>query len=223
MDYQQPPSYIEATIDRVDVNKLKAEVFECMKTLEGWCAPEKAAILVDLVLKHKPDTIVEIGVFGGRSLIPMAYALRANKKGMIYGIDPWNSFESTQGVMEEINKHYWTIVDHEGILNGLMSKIEQLNLQPQIRLVRATSFDAPPIFNIDLLHIDGNHSDHTSYFDVTKWVPLVKKGGLIILDDMTWYENNKYTQARSIEWLNENCIKLAEFTDICVWGIWIKP
>lgn len=223
MDHQQPATHMEIVLDKPQVDKLKNEVFECMKTLEGWCAPEKAGILIDLILKTKPDTIVEIGVFGGRSLIPMAYALRSNKRGIIYGIDPWSSFESTQWVMEEVNKHYWTIVDHEGIMRGLIDKIDQLGLQNHIRLIRATSFDTPPIYDIDILHIDGNHSDTTSYYDVTKWGSFVKSGGLIILDDMSWFENNMYTQTRSIEWLDTHCIKLGEFSDICLWGIWMKP
>jgi hypothetical protein len=75
-----------------------------------------------------------------------------------------------------------------------------------------------------MLHIDGNHSDETSYIDVTKWVPFVKQGGLIIYDDITWSENGvTASQARAVAWLDEHCIKLAEFSDVCVWGIWLKP
>lgn len=214
------PSHIEVVID---IPKLKEEVFECMKSLEGWCAPEKAAILIDLIIKFKPEKIVEIGVFGGRSLIPMAYALRANQKGIIYGIDPWSSYESTQWIQEEVNKYYWTIVDHVGIMNGVIQKIHQIGLDPHVRLLRMTSMDAAPIEGIGLLHIDGNHSEETSFFDVTKWTPLVKSGGIIILDDMTWYENNHYTQAKSVAWLDAHYIKLGEFNDVCQWGIWIKP
>ena len=76
---------------------------------------------------------------------------------------------------------------------------------------------------IDILHIDGNHSEQASYLDVTKWVPLVRSGGWIFFDDMTWFENGVFTTARAVEWLNANCYKLAECTDVCTWGVWIKP
>jgi hypothetical protein len=96
-------------------------------------------------------------------------------------------------------------------------------LEHQIKLIRGTSLEVQPIFDIDILHIDGNHSDVTSYIDVTKWVPLVKSGGWIIFDDMTWYENGKFTNARAVEWLDTHCKKIAEFQDNCVWGVWVKP
>jgi hypothetical protein len=62
-----------------------------------------------------------------------------------------------------------------------------------------------------------------SYLDVTKWAPLVKSGGYIILDDMTWCEKGVFTTARACEWLDANCMKFTEFTDTCKWGVWVKP
>ncbi len=125
--------------------------------------------------------------------------------------------------MNDVNRNWWSLLDHDNILRGLVQKIRQFDLSNYIELIRTTSEDAPLINGIDILHIDGNHSEETSYFDVTKWVPLVKSGGLIIFDDMNWYENGMYTTQRSVDWLDEHCTKFAEFTDSCTWGIWIKP
>ena len=69
----------------------------------------------------------------------------------------------------------------------------------------------------DILHIDGNHSEATSLYDVKKWTPLVKPGGLIIFDDTTWG-----TTGRAVQWLDENCCKLGEYHEDNDWGIWIK-
>lgn len=203
--------------------KLKRYVFDVMQGLEGWCAEDKASILIDIILKLKPTTIVEIGVFGGKSLIPMACALKANEGGVIYGIDPWDAAASMEEVLHPDNKYYWSIVDHRGIMNGLIQKIEQLDLVDYIELIESTSEDAPPIPEIDILHVDGNHSDKTSFYDVNKWVPLVRKGGWIIFDDMKWHEEGVDTTARAVAWLDAHCKKFAEFTDVCTWGIWIKP
>lgn len=203
--------------------KLKRYAFEIMNGLEGWCAEDKASVLIDIILKLKPTTIVEIGVFGGKSLVPMACALQVNQGGVIYGIDPWSAEASMEEVHNKDNKHYWSIVDHRGIMNGLMSKIEQLNLTDHIELIESTSENAPLIYDIDILHVDGNHSDKTSFYDVNKWVPLVRKGGWIIFDDMKWHEEGVDTTARAVAWLDANCRKFAEFTDVCTWGIWIKP
>ena len=230
MDYDsqgQPPSHLEhiVGIDKRDFSyHVKQQAFAFMYQLEGWCSQAKASILIDIILKTRPETVVEIGVFGGKSLVPMAYALKVNGKGKIYGIDPWDSNASIQEVMNEDTKAFWNALDHNGVLKKLMSKIPEFDLENQIELIKSTSEDAPPIDTINLLHIDGNHSEKTSYLDVTKWVPLMKSGGWIILDDITWYESGIFTNGRAMNWLNEHCIKFAEFRDAMnVWGVWIKP
>ncbi len=196
---------------------LKARVLNNMRQLEGWCSNEKASILIDIIAELKPETIVEIGVWGGKSLIPMAYALNYNGKGKIYGVDPWSTQESAEG-MDGVNHTWWSSVDHVKILKGLQVKIQEFHLQDQIVLIRTTSEHCPVISDIDILHIDGNHSDKASFLDVIKWVPLVKSGGLIIFDDVNWATTNRATA-----WLNENCIKIAEYKGDNIWGIWAKP
>lgn len=196
---------------------LKHMVYHAMDQLEGWCSYTKAAIMMDLVLLMKPQTVVEIGVFGGRSLVPMAFALRENKKGMAYGIDPWMSADSVKG-MTGVNKDWWGSIDHEMIMMGLQDKISQFGLTNHMQLIRATSASAEPIQNIDILHIDGNHSEDASLLDVYKWVPCVRKGGVIIFDDLNWE-----TTGKAVKYLNEHCVKLAEVKGDNIWGIWIKP
>lgn len=216
----QPESHYENIVLKKDshsfIQQVKYIAFSYMEQLEGWCTKNKASILIDLVFMTRPDTIVEIGVWGGKSLVPMAYSLKALRNGRIYGVDPWNSVESADG-MEGVNYDWWRSVDHEKILQGLQIKITEFGLQEQIELIRSTSEEAPVIPNIDMLHIDGNHSEKASNLDVRKWVPLVRTGGIIIFDDVTWGTN-----ASAVQWLDENCIKLAEFHEDNDWAIWIK-
>lgn len=218
-----PGSHLETIIDkRESTAVMKKKGFWYMDRVHGWCSHGKASILMDIISKSNPTTIVEIGVWAGKSLIPMAQALKTLGKGKIYGIDPWDSQESIQGVANEANRAYWGYVDHEAVFQELVRNIEQFELEAQVELIRSTSAEAPPIHDIDILHIDGNHSDGTSYIDVIKWAPLVKSGGWIIVDDINWYEDGVYTQARSVEWLNGHCHKMAEIPDVCIWGIWVK-
>lgn len=220
----RPPSHYESVITdwQESAKPVKLEAFDYMKFLTGWCSQSKASILIDIVLKARPDKIVEIGVWGGKSLIPMACALRTNGKGKIYGIDPWDSNASIEWVKEEVSRDWWGQQDHEKILQDLIDKISLFNLEDYIDLIRTSSETADPIQDIDILHIDGNHSEETSYLDVTKWVPLVKSGGWIILDDMTWTEKGINTTGKAAAWLDEHCNKIAELKDQCVWGIWVK-
>ena len=217
-----PPSHYEY-VAQTPIATVKTEALYYMQHLEGWCSEFKASILIDLIYKTPCEKIVEIGVWGGKSLVPMACALRGKGQGKIYGIDPWDPAASIEEVMNESNKAYWGWTDHEAVLQGLNSKIAAFQLQNYIQLIRDRSQTAPLIENIDILHIDGNHSDKTSFIDVQKWVPLVRSGGWIIFDDMTWYENGTFTTARAVEWLDTHCIKVAEYSDNCIWGIWTKP
>ena len=221
--YEQPESHFEYVVDKRDSTQFKSTAFECMDQVQGWCSHQKASILLDIILAVKPKTVVEIGVWGGKSLLPMAYTLKRIGKGIVYGIDPWDSQASLEGVMHEGNIAFWRTVDHEGILLQLIDVIGQYGLDDSVRLVRDTSAHAPIIEEIDILHIDGNHSDVTSYIDVTKWVPLVRKGGWIVFDDMNWFENGVTTTGRAVEYLNTHCHQIAEINEACQWGIWYKP
>lgn len=222
-DYTPPNSHYEyrakATTSIDSEKRFKQTALFAMRQLQGWCSEYKASTLMDLVCLMHPQTIVEIGVFGGKSLVPMAYALKAlGTGGVIYGIDPWSSFASAEG-QEGSNQDYWANLDHDSILSELQNKIAIFNLTNQIKLIRATSEDASPIEGIDILHIDGNHSNDASYYDICKWGPLVRKGGMIIFDDITWSTIDK-----ALTFLNENYTKLIQIDDDSnSWGIWIKP
>jgi predicted O-methyltransferase YrrM len=206
------------------LRSIKSEAFQVMSTLEGWCTTEKASVMIDLIAGTGAKKIVEIGVFGGKSLIPMAIAVKQLRGGIVYGVDSWDSRESISG-MDEVHGNWWGTLDHESIFQGLLQKINELELQNEITLIRSSSESCSPIPDIDFLHIDGNHSEKASLYDVRKWVPLVKSGGIIVLDDLTWMIGGIRSQEKTVTWLNESCIKVAEFhgEGEYVFGIWRKP
>lgn len=230
MDYQQhssqPVSHYEyfSALNQPDWSvKVRQQSLLAMAGLDGWGSNYKATVLIDLILMMRPEVVVEIGVFGGKSLFPMAYAVKANGNGKVYGIDPWDANESVIG-MDQVNHNWWITVDHQAIYTRLVEKIHQFELQSYLELIRTTSANAPLISNIGLLHIDGNHSEEVSYQDLLRWVPMVKKGGVILLDDLGWTYHGIPTLTKAKEWLDENCIKFAEINDEGnSWGLWIKP
>jgi len=196
----------------------KQKAYEAMRQLEGWCSFAKAAVLIDLILIKNPQVIVEIGVFGGKSLIPMAIALKELNKGIAFGIDPWSVSASVEG-MDNENYSWWSQINHDAFFEYLAAKIDQFGLQDQIQLIRQTSEQADLIYNIDLLHLDGNHSEKCACLDVEKWVPLVTRGGIIAFDDTNWS-----TTQKAVEWLDTHCIRWVEFIENDhAWGLWIKP
>lgn len=214
----QPPSHYEYSIPQNfgAERTVKQLAFSRMKNLHGWCTNNKASVMMDLIFNHRPKVIVEVGIYGGKSLIPMAMALDYCKEGIIYGIDPWESSESVVGFMDA-NADWWGMLDHEMIMQDYLAKVREYKLEKYIRTLRTTSADAQPIDEIDLIHIDGNHSEDSAYFDVQKWIPLVKPGGFIIFDDVDWRTTDK-----AVDWLDKNCIRITTFHENNAWGIWLK-
>ena len=129
--------------------KIKLQAAQSMDQLTGWCTKFKAFKLIDLVIEKKASIVVEIGVWGGKSLVPMAYALKSQGYGKVYGIDPWSSNASIEG-MDGVNKDWWSAVDHDAIYNGIVEKINQFQLTDFIELIKSTSVNVEPILNIDI-------------------------------------------------------------------------
>ncbi len=162
--------------------------------MEGWCTQEKAMELAALVLQTKPVCIVELGVFGGRSLLPQVLALRENGSGMAFGIDTWNaeiSIENFDGTNPDDARQiaWWGQVDMHEIYRGCARMIEALKLDDFVALIRGRSeliADRFALESIDVLHIDGDHQESSSCRDVVLWLPRVRPGGWIWFDDTNW-------------------------------------
>lgn len=175
------------------VKELEAQIIGAVANVEhGWCWNEKALAMGGVIVETKPETVVEIGVFGGRSFIPMVMALRDNQFGHAYGIDPWRHADCEEGDTNEANKEWWSNVDLHDIHRYCVEKIWKYELQDWCALIRATSQACVVLFDvIDVLHLDGNHSELASVRDVTLYLPKLKVGGFLFFDDVGHFETQK--------------------------------
>lgn len=158
---------------------------------EGWTTAERCLEMAQLILDKKPDTVVEIGVFGARSLIPQALALKANGKGKIYGIDPWKKEHTIEGE-NDANKEWWLGVDIHHIHKLAVEAIWKYQVDEHAVLIRSASqhcVDCIP--DVDILFIDGNHSEIASCRDASLFLPIVKHGGIVLVDDCDWQSTQK--------------------------------
>ncbi len=160
--------------------------------LDGWTTPERAVEMAELIVEHRPTICVEIGVFGGRSLIPTALALRHNNQGTVYGIDPWKT-EAALEAENEANQSWWkNNVNLEEIHSKTMKAIWRLGLDQWAVVIRARSEHCPRLFGmVDWLFLDGNHSEVASSRDVRLYLPMVVSGGIVIADDTDWTTTRK--------------------------------
>jgi hypothetical protein len=164
-------------------------------TIEGWCLPAKAAHLSELIESYKPGLIVEVGVFGGKSLIPMAMAAQHNGTGIVYGIDPWSADAALEGEKDEANRTWWgQTIELETIYRKFIQHVMRLNLTHECRWIRARSEDVVGMFpreSIEFFHLDSNHSELVSCRDVELWEPKISPRGFWVLDDSDWPTQQK--------------------------------
>lgn len=176
--------------------------------LQGWCSQEKAKAMAELIVEAQPELVVEIGVFGARSLIPQALAVKANGKGHVYGIDPWTVKAALAGGLDHENAGWWSTVNMLAIMSGAIAAIRTAGVEDCCSVLVMDSIRAAKLFReqpIDVLHIDGNHTEEASCADVYAYFPLVKSGGYVWFDDTDWV-----TTAKAIDLLTHHCSKVKD-------------
>ena len=154
----------------------------------GGCPVDKAEIMARSIIDNNFTCVVDIGVWKGRSLISLAMGTLVTK-GRAYGIDPYtreNMLENDapNHVMQTLPS-FASGVSWEEVYRGVKQLFASY---PHVAIVRKTAEDAVGDIPepIDLLHIDGNHDRIFVEKDIRLYVPKVKEGGWIVMDDTDW-------------------------------------
>lgn len=190
---------------------MRAAIEEYIPPLDGWTLPDRACEMAELVLETKPQVVVEIGTFGGRSAIAMAFALRQNNNGgHIYCIDPWRLEHAIEGEWDENQKWWQKNIDIHEIHRKCMVAIWGHNIEDWLVVIRSASQYCHQLFpSIDLLLIDGNHSEVASLRDAQLYVPKIAKGGYCLMDDADWQvkEGDTFVPStkKAMQFIEESC------------------
>ena len=164
--------------------------------LPGWCTVEKGKRIAKLVEDAHARLSVELGVFGGRSLVALALGGDTHG-GHVHGIDPYEKGPSLEGTNDTENDRWWSTVDYEDVLRRCRAGLVVAGVEARVRLVRARSLDVVdqyPPGTIDVLHQDSNHSQEVSCAEVRAWGPKLRPGGYWVIDDTNW-PSTKMAQA----------------------------
>lgn len=198
---------------------------ESIGNISGWCSLEKAYHIFDTVYSlEKPNVrCVELGIFAGRSLAAFGLALMARDLGgAVYAVDSWShkvSQENNDPEKDYENIEYWTNVDNQAIKDECYSMCNNLNINKFVRILEMDTVRAYQkiIPDIDVLHIDANHSEWDSTRDVLLYVDKVKDGGIIYMDDEDWD-----TTQTAQKFLNIKCDRIGEIVSGNICGIYRK-
>ena len=140
-------------------------------TIAGWMTPGEGALLFSLAAAcPHGGTIVEIGSWQGKSTVLLGLGAMLSDGVRIYAIDPHEPY-----------------LDYpEGALPVFLANIARFDLTAAVTpLVErsekaAASFEIP----IDVLFIDGDHSEAGVMADIRVWLPKVRTGGAVAFHDV---------------------------------------
>lgn len=156
--------------------------------MPGWCTVPKAMTLASIIMGYRPKISLEIGVFAGRSLVPMALAHRAINHGHVIGIDSWSGNESQRGQTPEHAEFWSQDTMHKNAESICRRTIESEELGGFVSLEKCPSDLYTVQEEIGLLHVDGNHSEQ-AVRDVQRFAKRVVPGGFVVMDDLHWDNN----------------------------------
>lgn len=126
----------------------------------------------------KPEVVVELGSFLGRSTCHIAKHIEPNAK--IYAVD-----------------HFLGSVEHQNLkflptlYEQFLSNVIRENLYNKVIPVKMSTHDASLFFQqngiqIDLIYVDASHETEAVYADLCDWYPFVEKKGIMCGDDWGW-------------------------------------
>jgi hypothetical protein len=203
---------------------IKDETLDYLTSLHGWCEEEKMSKLYELVKKCAndfPDTpllTVELGIFGGRSLLPMALAHKELQNGYAIGIDSYDNVTPTEGTNNPANNEWWAKLDIKSVFNSFVKATARPEWSGHVRYLKGRSDSFADKFadnSITLLHQDSNHNVETISKELELFAPKIKPNGYWVVDDSNWVE------------VKEGYAKLPSFgfeliEDFTSWQIWKK-
>ena len=128
----------------------------------------------DLVALLQPAVLVELGVDRGESYFAFCQSAVENKTGTrSFGIDTWRGDEQAGGYDETTFSE--------------VSEYNRANYESFSTLIRSPFDDASPRFennSIDVLHLDGLHTETAVRHDLESWLPKLRPGALLLLHDV---------------------------------------
>ncbi|MFN2475452.1 MAG: class I SAM-dependent methyltransferase [Chthoniobacterales bacterium] len=165
----------------------------------------------DLVATVQPRLLVELGTDRGESYFAFCQSVAENSTGTrCFAVDTWQGDKQAGGYDETTFRE---VSAHNAEHYAGFSKLLRCTFDEALE-----QFDSD---NIDLLHLDGLHTEDAVRHDLNAWLPKIRPGGILLMHDVAvrvrdfgvwkvWDELR--TRGRSYT-----------FTDGPGLGVWQKP
>jgi hypothetical protein len=185
--------------------KLEQKIVNILKT--SWCSEEKARLILEHVVTHRPKICVEIGPFTGSSTLPLLAGLQYLNHGYAYVIDAWSNSEAIRWLpKEDPNAVWWGSLNMRAIKNQFIQTMDQWSLTPYFQVLHMSSQKAAAqIPGIDFLHLDGNFSEEGALLDTQLYLPKVVPNGHILISNVLIMIGNRPPKMKALWPLFEQC------------------
>jgi len=180
-----------------NIDSLTKFISDHFPKMGGWCDFEKGIEIGKIVFESKPQRIADVGVFEGKSTLALAQACKLNGSGTVYAIDSWKKEDCLD---DETNTHqeWWATLNLDNHYEAFVGHCVRAQVVKHIQFCRMSSWDASRFLpDMDMVHIDANHAEWPSTSDVVNWLPKLKVGGCLIMDDVNW--DSTQTAIRFVE------------------------
>jgi predicted O-methyltransferase YrrM len=155
--------------------------------IKGFMPPDEGMALHDAAVKHLPaqGLLVEIGTYCGKSTVYLGHAARATG-GHVVTVDHHRGSEEHQ---EGWEYHDSSLLDGGGRLDTLPElrrTLTRTGLEDVVTPIVGRSADVARWWRspIDVLFIDGGHTDAAAQADLRGWAPWVRSGGVLLIHDV---------------------------------------
>ena len=159
----------------------------------------------------RPNVLVELGTDRGESYFTFCQSVAENRTGTrCFAVDTWRGDEHAGGYDETT-----------------FAEVSEHNAQHYAEfstLLRCTFDDALDQFapaSIDLLHLDGLHTEAAVRHDVDSWLPKLRPGGILLMHDIS-VRAHDFGVWKVWDELRRRGRSYA-FTDAPGLGVWQKP
>ncbi len=173
----------QALLSIAQNNRKLFSLISSIQHFDGWTSVAKGCALASIVLTMRPKVAAELGVWAGKGLLPVAFAMKEIGFGKVVGIDPYSAQESVKG-QEKVHADWWQSVDHAGIKQKFLGHVKHFDLESIVSLIQKPSNDVEP-FPCDLISLDGNHGEQ-ALTDAERFGRSVSLGGIVFNDDLMW-------------------------------------
>ena len=173
--------------------------------LPGWCTVGKAIEIYEAILElGQPVAGVEIGVLGGRSLLPAAFGARDGPGGYILGLDPYTAASATEFEPDPVEAAWWSAADFSKCFLECVHEIHRLDLARYCGILRSPAENARQCVGpLNYLHVDGNHNGAAVTRDLRLFLFKLVTGAILVLDDTNDAEVRSAMQTARVSQLFE--------------------